>query len=157
MKNGMRLNTLYQQAVFQATQHYASEVPLNAWLLLAMQEAQCWHQAREYTAYVQAGNALQMAIFATVSCHPRNTNELPIHHIVHPCTVPTILENGESVSDIDMYFDVVVDWFEEVGVRNRLAMDLADALLEDIDISIQFYNTLADPIPSVIRNGLDDH
>ena len=146
-----QLDALFQQALFFSTMHYVGNCPLTGWLRLLMSTARGWHKIGEFTAYLHAHQKLQFIVFSAIALHPQNAPLLPLDHVIHPAMFvldDDELREAEGKSWPAWYRDVVVDWFEQAGVKTRIAIDLTDLIMDNMDIARDFYNTLMDPLES---------
>jgi hypothetical protein len=144
-----QLDTLFQQALFFSTMHYVGNCPLSNWAALLMGTARGWYKLGEFTAHLHAHQKLQYVLYLTLALHPRNAQLLSLDYVVHPEI--WILDDEELAEATTKswhlwYRDVVVGWFEEVGVKTRLAIDMADLIIDNMDVARDFFNTLHDPL-----------
>ena len=132
-----KLMQMYHQAVFQVMQQSISTEPINAWIGLLMGGARGWCCVREYTTYTIGALKLQVRIMEVISRHPSNPSALPLEYVAHPGIMVLEKEEYESalLQTLDAwYFDAAVEWFEQIGIVQRLALDFTDLLLTDLRV-----------------------
>jgi hypothetical protein len=152
----LSLPLLYEQAVFDVTQYFAHSIPLKPWLCVEIGYARAWLYLQEYTAYTYASVHLQRVMNGVISFHPSQAKYNSLCHVLHPALVLLDINDREAAdwqTWEEWYFDVAVGWLEHIGVRRRIALDLTQALLNNLEVGKKFLSCVEDPYTPSTHTG----